>query len=99
MGNMEVSPKQTQEFCEAEQEPRDRLFLSQEDELPLTHLCHVLGWIPITTLHSLQSRMSLYSRHCKKHLTHRGGNCPFRRPGAFISVRWEAEVEYTSWVR
>ena len=46
VGNMEVSSQQTQEFCAAEQEPGYRLCLSQEDQLPRTHLHRTFGQVP-----------------------------------------------------
>ena len=67
-------PSSPRELCAAEQEPGDRLCLSQEDQLPLTHFCCIFGWVPVTSVCSLQSKVSLYSRYCKKHLTHLRGN-------------------------
>ena len=40
MGNMEVSPQQTQEFCAAEQEPRDRLSVPGGPTTPHSSLPH-----------------------------------------------------------
>ena len=40
-------PSSLREFSAAEHKPRDGLCLSQEDQLPLTCICHILVRVPL----------------------------------------------------